>query len=977
MTEEEGKRWGGQSEDCRESGQETQKTTFRKSFVWNQEEENPFRRKAGIRKFREIYTGKRRNDRTAWSDYFVSADFLEGYREGRFAQLLLETVQENQETYGLSKGFLTELSIAYGVLNVRLGDSLQLQVENNAYFYGIEYIYEIVQMSSSATRFRGNDYAMLAGFRDYRELLMLAVSDWDDDTLLKLGSLIDHYILHNLSDRPIKNAEQYELSQRHPKSLKLITYFFSAWELPKKVCQVLWNHLRLENATLGKEKLFYGALREEVLARVPGLGEKPRPSYKELLREFNNYDTGSGYYNNGGRTPEERQKMDRFFERSDVAEALNDAAFVEEQVLRYWITKSSGIYLLKKLHEYYAVRPEAPFAERVLRQIDGMSQYRQVETEFEEDRHSALIRGNFDFQKRSYVRYYLNTAFHLARGIQNHILLRTYLEEWMPYSPEWGRKLSAPEIGGFSPENPIRIWFGKDELQIFFFPKHIEYRWNGSMQVPFYPGEELAGIEDECMFWLLVPVAAASIEQQQKIRAELMKRLSLLPVRRDDIPVIADCITGYICRIGKDAIPVCSFYAEKEDHLYGCDIYNDFNQKIYEETAGEKLYLPNGSSLAPDMEAALQMGKRFLEELVTEKQTNTSMQLLPEHVLAEKGRNMIQTFSGMEITEKTVSKILSQYFEGNLSRVELAWTGRSLLFIKSEQQYACFYFEHDTQNWYALVSMPEVYFVVESDDVIYKPFALGMLPDYLIHPNPNHIMKELKNILAQIARENPCPKSMMWSPQIYRFETRQRYRLAKRQFGGYPEDQTQNQIQDRFYIPRLPEYLCYTDLEGNSSGKKAVLKNKAKLQQILLDYMAGRLSQLVLVWQHETGKAYEGIVIRKRCIMLRQDQGNHMLIWLEDGSKGMEYLVSDVNEYLNDDGKKYRKVFFEGKSVPGYLIHTDMRRIRNCLDLLIPQMQYELVNNGGFGEFSYESGGEYEKIKSDLDRMDRESDTPL
>lgn len=98
---------------------------------------------------------------------------------------------------------------------------------------------------------------------------------------------------------------------------------------------------------------------------------------------------------------------------------------------------------------------------------------------------------------------------------------------------------------------------------------------------------------------------------------------------------------------------------------------------------------------------------------------------------------------------------------------------------------------------------------------------------------------------------------------------------------------------------------------------------------------------------------------------------------MEDDRTGMEYLVSDVREYLDADEKKYRKSVFKGRTIPGYRVHTDMRRIRDSLDLLIPQMPFSLVNRGGFGEFSYENKEEYERIKAELEQMEAEHDTPL
>lgn len=295
-----------------------------------------------------------------------------------------------------------------------------------------------------------------------------------------------------------------------------------------------------------------------------------------------------------------------------------------------------------------------------------------------------------------------------------------------------------------------------------------------------------------------------------------------------------------------------------------------------------------------------------------------------------------------------------------IKRLELAWKGGSLLFIRDGKQYACFYFNHTSQDWYALVALPEVYAVVDCKDVEYEPFLLGMLPNYLIHQNPNLIREQLVDIFAQTACANPYPRMMMWSPQIYRFETRQRYRLAKHQFGLYPAKDTENQILDRFYIPNLPAFVYHTDLLGKESGKVAVEKDKAMVQRILSEYLGGRLKELVLSWQYDIDKFHY------RHILLMQDEKKHLMIYLDDSVKGMDYLVADVSAYINAEENQYRKENFYGKAIPGYLIHTDMRRIRDYLDFLIPQMGYAIVNLGEFGEFSYCNGKAYQLIGEEL-----------
>ena len=123
------------------------------------------------------------------------------------------------------------------------------------------------------------------------------------------------------------------------------------------------------------------------------------------------------------------------------------------------------------------------------------------------------------------------------------------------------------------------------------------------------------------------------------------------------------------------------------------------------------------------------------------------------------------------------------------------------------------------------------------------------------------------------------------------------------------------------FFLNLAMFIAYTWRErSDNGGWQAAIKVGEELalgsdgqyhlsaagQQILADYMAGRLLQLVLVWHCEAGGDYTNH-IQKRCIVLMQDQGSHVMIWLESDRGGMEYLVSDVNEYLDADEKRYRK----------------------------------------------------------------------
>lgn len=945
-----------------ENASTSENKTGNPRFGWNFAEENPFQESQGIRRFRELYTGKRRKDRALWSDYFVSDAFLEGYHEQDFTKLMLDTAMENREEYPPCREFLTELYIAYGL---KAGYE-QVVMDYNAAFNGIEHVIALAETGPLIMRFKGNDFAMIAGFSDYRNLLGLARKDsWDSDALLLLGKIIDHYMLSDISDKPIRNADQHELSWRHPKSIKLLTYFFAHANAPQQAYRMLWNHLNLETATNGKDKLLYGGLRDTVLNHMPEPKGRPLTDYREVTTAYSRRYRGDDM-------EQYRESADRFFEREDVQDALMDETYVEREVLHYWVTKSDKMYDMEKLEAFYNEHQDAPYADKILQKIQDWKKEHRIAAEYEEDEHSELVYGRFDFQRRAYVRYYLNTAFHQAAGMTTGISLAGYLREQMPYSPEWAKRLVSAEEGGFSDGYSAKMCFGENELGITFHRRYIEYLWNGAPCGPLFAWKDIVEIEDEAAFWLLLPITAAPFAEHPEVFDALSSRLSSLPVSEEDILVIADCITGKICRYEEDIQPICTFYAETEEQLYGCDIFaygtryllaEDEkemlpNLYLFEELNGEKHMLLNGAFHVPDREAAFAMGKRLLAEQITAVIVTAKTPRLPDRLLVKNQWNQPGSMEGEQVTDAALQELLEQYLSGTVNRLELAWGERSLVFINQKGRYACLYFDNYKSSWYAFIALPECMPLFRKDDV-HVPFGFGLLPDYLVHPNLNRIKQNLNEILCQAANVLSDKKHQDWAPQVYRFDARLRYHLAKRLVGGYSAEQVYNPITDRFYIPEMPSSMAVADLEGAQFFPDRL--HEEAVQEALADYMKGQLSKLILTWQFE-GKDQSGeTVLSKRHILLLQDGGSHQLLYMEEARKYLTYLVSDVQEYLNAEGRKYRKAVFYGKTVPAYLVHRDLRRIRDYMDLLLSQIQTPEAILAPIAEFSY-CGGEYDEI---------------
>ncbi len=942
---------------------------FRLDFV----KENSFQYAEGIRRFRELYTGKRRKDRAAWADYFVSDVFLEGYREKDFVSLMLEVVREEGEQNPPGKEFLTELYIAYGLCAYKVfwedgSSGMEFRVDETAPFSGMEEVMEIARMGSAITRLKGNEPALAAGFRDYRELLALEQKgDWSSENIIALRKIVYRYGLANISDKPMWNADQYELSQRHPKSVKLITYFFAHErgagqdELPVEAYQMIWGYLGLETATQGREKLLYGGLREAVLVHVPGILEQPKVDYKKLTREFfyDYYGEQVTHYSNEGRTPKEKEALDKFFEREDVQIALRDDVFIDKQIARYWIGESSGEYLLEKLEKFYSIHRELSLARNVLEKAKVARDKKRITREFLEDKNDSA-EGRFELKHRACLRYYLHTAFHQACGVVNRIVLKEYLRERMPYSEDWSLRFTG-EDEGLSTRPSMEIRFGntgQDVLSVSFHPRHWEYLWNGSPLVPRFPGQALAEVGEDMYFWMLVPVSSAHIADYTDIYEELKRRLSVLELQEQDIPVIADCIAGSICYEEEHMVPMCTLYAEKKEQLFGCDIFDNGTLVVYEEEEQCRRVLSRESNI-PDPETAMKLARRQLRQLVMEWNVDVCPEVLPQRIL------ILYTYGGSKVLEgveeETMLGFLRMYlrsfFEGKVRRLELDFGQRALIFLKDSdmERYACFYFEHEKHRWFRLVGLPEVYEVVDEKDVVYEPFGLGMLPNYLVHRNLGYMKSLLEDIFDQVACEEPASKNLMWSPQVYFKAESQQYHLAQRKFGKYPPEQACNRIQERFYIPVIPTQVKYREQKGNPWEKMDMSQGKESLQAILGRYMGGKLERLILHWELIVKTLNGSTEKLNHYIVLRQDQGCHQMMYGEGDSNGVSFLVANVEEYLRVEKKKYRKVVFDNQTVPGYLVHTDLRRIRDYLDLLFSEIENPDMILRQFGEFAYQN----------------------
>ena len=119
----------------------------------------------------------------------------------------------------------------------------------------------------------------------------------------------------------------------------------------------------------------------------------------------------------------------------------------------------------------------------------------------------------------------------------------------------------------------------------------------------------------------------------------------------------------------------------------------------------------------------------------------------------------------------------------------------------------------------------------------------------------------------------------------------------------------------------------------------------------LVQFMQKKLARLRLSWRLETAK--DGPCLHH--LVLLQDNGRFMMAWLRDGRERAEFYVADVGTYMGVEGKKYPKDTFLGRTVPAYLVHQDLKRIRNCLDLMLDDIANTAPVVNQFAQFAAES----------------------
>lgn len=982
----------------------------------DKEEPNPYAGGQAIREFLDLYTGGRRNNAKEWMDYFTSGSFLDAAWDGPFAALLLEHVTRLETQYPVSREFLKWLCAAYQFtvaqavyLNSDGSERTEytFHISREAQFDGQESIFQIAVKGPAPRQLKGNELAVMHSFREYRRLVLLAEDGtWDEEAVGTFSQIIGRYCARCITDKCQQRGDRD--FERHPAGLRLMTHFCRRDALPGELYRIAWQKLDLQTAVMGRAKIFWGPLRELALERLPELAGEQQVSFAKLRTDFHDYAVST--YKSGGENAqadeEDIQRTDAFFARKDFQQALLNRRFVEEEILRTWVAETCCDYYLKSIIRFYTEHETAPCAGLVIGRARKMLEYQTLADRLRRDREAKIPAHVLTLKSSPLFRHWLNTGFYQARDPESGIRLWEYLNQKLPFLPDWSKKFINTKDDTSPLPRVLTCALGDDTVEIRFHLRYIDFLLNGGpVYRPFLSWEQAAQLADTDTFFFLLPVTVASRGLFETVKAVLLRRLEDTAAPEDDRSLIAACLAGQVCRLpqpgeesaeedlGEDLeedlgeIPPNSLspesflplelFAENADHLYGCS-WNEHSQTLlfFEQRPDTRRWKPETRyEYISHRQAALSLAEKLLDEalappcLPVELLTN-----LPEAVYARpdfgvvcKNPNLSPCWStpvrllGTEVTGEELRGLLERFFAGAVDRLELSWKTtvpmgeeqgydprRSLVFLKGGSGYACLYFDDSRARSYALLEMPELY-GKENGGISFVSFRQGRLFRHCLHRNVSGIRRHLSTIFSQV--NQPGNVTFMaggiWDYAVNVSHRRVKYNLDKQLLADFPMEWAHNRPDAPFYFSFPPHTAAWTDAQNQATalevGENSL--NRNRLQQALTQFLLGGGSKMQMTWGKEPGP--------RDHIVLLQDNGRFLMAWLTEKKQTAKFHVADQRTYMDVEGKKYPKDTFQGRVTPAYLIH-DLVSLRNALDLLLANMDNPQIVTGKFAEYADE-----------------------
>ena len=181
-------------------------------------------------------------------------------------------------------------------------------------------------------------------------------------------------------------------------------------------------------------------------------------------------------------------------------------------------------------------------------------------------------------------------------------------------------------------------------------------------------------------------------------------------------------------------------------------------------------------------------------------------------------------------------------------------------------------------------------------------------------------MEDIGEVLAQMARGKLEDRGgRMWACNVNLHNSKQKLLMAQQKMGGVPPTRGRNHLLVKFTPSRYPVQLESEDLQGERTVETLKGGSYGKAAAALTRFMSEKLARLRLTWAFQAagGETYQ------RHMVLLRDNGRFMMFWLQDDKQRADAYTSDA------------PTMFLRHMVPASLVHQDLMRIRNCVDLLL------------------------------------------
>ncbi len=862
----------------------------------------------------------------SWLEFMTSADFLQVYTKNDFTTMLNKVIENNIENYLPPDEFLDLLYVVYGLVDINIDD---IEDSEFVYFYGLEAIIEIVIQYRKPRKLSPLNISVYKSFESYRILWAVSRLDekWNLRVLKIYVEILQGYKSHNIHshiDESMLDIHTSETLPKHYQMLSLLLYYFTNAKLPPEAYYRCWKVLELYNIkdTLYKSK--YINLRAIIVEKSPRLESIGSYFYDNLNTTFRSYNELAKE-----RTivnfMDEKMAVDKLFAHPEFYSAMHDEIFIDEVLIALWLDFDKYIqtdYFLERLLIICNESPDIPQKEKVLTKIKSVSLHNEIQERVDEDNKSPIIGNCANVYNRAFFRYYLYSAFNLSKTSSGDIDLWYMLHAYLPYCKDWVHRFL--ESDGQS----AKVQVQEGELEIIFKKYYIEYYLNGNQIYDrIIHCSQFFNIDDDNLFWRLLPCAFANEKEGYTVFTEIKKRLERLDVLlHNSIVIVADCLARHVCQSFDKEFYNTEVISFNEDNttLYVC-IANFINGKIdilKKQINKGLIDFESDQIHGLDKPQAITLSKRTVETLVnTNSQINVRDDQLPDCVYI---RQVNEECS--EITENIdcdiLNKLFKLYIENEVYRLEFYYknTERSVVF-ENDITYACFVYDHKKYVRYGLLSLPELYHNKSKNDSHHEPLFYGKIEHYVSHRHSDMISKNISKIIQNVADSSDkyLEDSRMWSRKVYKKED---FYYDMITIGNFSFNRMKQGWNDELYLPYEP----LQSFGKLNDGTKISFENS---KEAINEYFNNNLKKLILKWKVSELDPIvnQELITYEAYIILLQENGKYMMIIGSDYMAKMYYLKTPVSHRKN--------ITFLNNPQYNTVVHSDTKRIRDYLSLVL------------------------------------------